>query len=85
MSEWKPIDTAPRDGTEFQGWVRNPEPEIEGHIGFWVPRCRINPESDAFEMFGRIDYDCEDWATIASWLVIDAWMPLPSPPQEAGE
>lgn len=38
MSEWKPIETAPRDGTVFLAWSR-------GHIAI----CAIVLESDEFE------------------------------------
>lgn len=72
---WEPIESAPRDGTEFQAWM-----------GYWEPRCRINPDTEAFEIWGRVDYDQDGWDTYLH-LAPTHWMPLPEPPatKEAGE
>jgi hypothetical protein len=67
---WRDIATAPRDGTEFQGW-----------IGQWEPRCRFNPETEAFETWGRVDYDENGWEVSD---VATHWMPLPSAPTDTG-
>ncbi len=63
---------APRDGTEFQVWWS----------GQWQPRARFNPESHAFELWDRIDYDMEGWETFY-WSEVTHWMPQPAPPQGA--
>lgn len=68
---WRDISTAPRDGTEFQSW----------DTGDWEPRCRINPDTEAYEYWGRVDYDEEGW--IAGALVhVTHWMPRPAPPND---
>lgn len=57
MCRWnRNMTAAPRDGTEFQVWV-------VGYRGaeFWEPRARFNPDSGAFEMWGRTGYDEEGW------------------------
>jgi len=72
MSEWQPIETAPRGGAEFQGWIA---------VGYWEPRCRFNPDSEAFEIWGRVDYDMDGWDTYA-YLRPTHWMPHPPPPGE---
>jgi hypothetical protein len=64
---WRPIDTAPRNGTEFQGWT-----------DAWEPRCRFNADG-AFEIWGRVDYDKDGW-DIYSHLTPTHWMPYPSRP-----
>ena len=69
--EWQPIETAPRDGTEFQAWVVH-----MGH-GYWDWQCRYN-EHGAFESFGRIDYDMDGWEVSPGTPT--HWMPNPSAP-----
>lgn len=67
---WLPIESAPKDGTEFQAWL---------NVGLWEPRCRFNPDSEAFEIWGRVDYDRDDWDA-CSHLTATHWMPLPAAP-----
>ncbi|MFY3096147.1 hypothetical protein ACOTHT_30895 [Achromobacter xylosoxidans] len=69
-SGWLPIESAPKDGTEFQAWLNG---------DFWEPRCRFNPASEAFEIWGRVDYDRDDW-DICGHLTATHWMPLPAAP-----
>lgn len=74
MQEWMPIETAPRDGAEFQSWIVDPDGR-----GFWEPRSRFNPDSEAFELWGRTDYDADGWDSYLH-LTPSHWMPLPAPP-----
>lgn len=67
---WLPIESAPKDGTEFQAWLNG---------DWWEPRCRFNPASEAFEIWGRVDYDRDDWDTYGH-LTATHWMPLPAAP-----
>lgn len=68
MPDWMLIESAPRDGTEFQAWV-----------GHWEPRCRYN-EDGAFEIWGRVDYDMDEW-DFYMHLTPTHWMPTPSSPE----
>lgn len=70
VGQWQPIATAPKDGTEFQAWV-----------GHWEPRCRIDPECEVFEIYGRVDYDMDGWA-IYGHLTATHWMPTPTKPEK---
>ncbi|CUJ22084.1 hypothetical protein [Achromobacter xylosoxidans] len=70
---WLPIESAPKDGTEFQAWL---------NIGLWEPRCRFNPDSEAFEIWGRVDYDRDDWDACGH-LAATHWMPRPAAPGAA--
>lgn len=70
---WLPIESAPKDGTEFQAWL---------NIGLWEPRCRFNPDSEAFEIWGRVDYDRDDWDACGH-LTATHWMPRPAAPGAA--
>ncbi|WP_241128730.1 DUF551 domain-containing protein [Achromobacter xylosoxidans] len=67
---WLSIESAPKDGTEFQAWL---------NVGLWEPRCRFNPDSEAFEIWGRVDYDRDDWDA-CSHLTATHWMPKPAAP-----
>lgn len=77
--EWQPIETAPKDGTEFQAWLILENDKLHG---FWEPRCKYN-EDGILGIWGRIDYDEEDWDYTYFQLVPTHWMPLPEPPKVA--
>lgn len=71
---WQPIETAPKDGTEFQAWIKSQFGD------WWEPKCRINPNSEAFEVWGRVDYDYDGWDNDPEWTPTH-WMPLPTSPE----
>lgn len=80
MSEWQPIETAPKDGTVvllFGLWAGEvggiaQEPQID--IGRWSG--------------GRSDYGSDGWWGLITgdaygcWMRPTHWMPLPQPPKE---
>lgn len=68
--DWQPIASAPQDGTEFQVWC--------GQYG-WEPRARVNPETGALELWGRVDYDEEGW-DVYPHMPATHWMPHPQSP-----
>lgn len=79
MTEWQPIETAPKDGTalllygmwagEISGIAK--EPQID--IGLWAG--------------GRSDYSGSDWWQLSTgdaygcWIRPTHWMPLPLTPE----
>jgi len=68
---WKPIETAPKDGTRVLIEDRGI------YIAYWSERC-------AFEQFKTMPgwqiFDCEDgWYSVAAEAPTH-WMPLPAPP-----
>jgi hypothetical protein len=71
MSEWRPIETAPKDGTEFMAWLNLLT------VNVFEPRCRFDPDSGAFQVWERIDYDMDGWE---SGYTASHWMPIPPPP-----
>lgn len=73
---WRKIESAPKDGTQFQAWVVSERCTY----GSWEPFCRYN-EDGAFQIYGRIDYDMEGW-DVYLHLTPTHWMPLPPPPKE---
>lgn len=70
---WRTIDSAPKDGTEFQGWV-----SWGGRDGWWEPKCRFNADTEAFEVWGRVDYDQDGWDSHA--VTVSYWIPTPAAP-----
>lgn len=74
MSEWQPIETAPKDGSQFQVWIS----EDGSGSAYWEPRARFNAENGTLEIYGEI---YGDWG----WYAIEAgnpthWMTSPKPP-----
>lgn len=80
MSEWQPIETAPRDGTPVLVFIPAPYPEHD------------DPKMATAVYFGR-KWGWEVWCLPAEWdgqvvdkSLVDApthWMPLPAPPEAA--
>lgn len=76
MSEWRPIETAPRDGTRIAiardmgapwGWVRGiAQYESYNGIEGWCPICGFSEPPGELGLAAPTH-----------------WMPLPSPPQAA--
>lgn len=75
IREWQPIETAPRDGSEFQAWVVALD---NAKNGCWEPKCRFNQMSEAFEIWGRVDYDIDGWEVYG--VKPTYWMPSPTAP-----
>lgn len=82
MSTWKPIETAPRDGTEV--WLFDPEETPSQFVGYYgwysvnqgergwlvagIETAILNPEVAAYGMFCAPTH----------------WMPLPANPPQTG-
>ena len=73
---WRSMDSAPKDGTEFQVWT-----ETTTGLRFCEFRARINPETEAEEIWGRVDYDEDGWECVAH-LKFGGWRPHPIPPRK---
>ena len=71
--EWQPIETTPETG-EFQAWVRR----YDDGSQFWVPRAKLI--DGCLALWGRVDYDIDDWDKDTGHLELMAWMPYPAPP-----
>jgi hypothetical protein len=81
VSDWQPIETAPDDGTEFQAWAIQREPTENWPDGWWEPRARVNPETEAREVWDRVDYDAEGWTPEDRYWHVTHWQPVPEPPK----
>ena len=72
---WQPIETAPRDGTEFQA-----RSILKGCVDHDT-RARFNPDTGEYEVW--VDYDHIGWCEI-NGRPLD-WQPLPAPPKDAAD
>lgn len=71
MSEWQPIETAPKDGTEILVWAK------EGRrCARWVPGNHRHKQGWA----DWIEDADEDYLSEIVYLHPTDWMPLPDPP-----
>lgn len=78
MSEWQPIESAPRDGTAFLAWGYlhddgGPhEPDGTSFMGE-TPRSLIAYRCAQYDLWRERDGGC-------SYAGLTHWMPLPDPP-----
>lgn len=73
--KWQPIKTAPKNASEFQAWVKRGENE------WWEPKARYNRDLQRYEIWGRIDFDMDDFMFYPE-ITFTHWMPLPPPPKD---
>lgn len=76
MTEWKPIETAPKDGTKIDLWVRGKRiPDA-----YWI-KSSDDPE---FADWAVKTYDSHLCETVDSFVYSEPthWMPLPEPPKQ---
>jgi hypothetical protein len=85
MSEWKPIDEAPKDGTMFLGWVS--AERWSGADGESSSHCHDTSTADF--CWWRVVADSPDGGyfdnaagQIGDSQGVTHWMPLPQPPKE---
>ena len=82
MSEWQPIETAPRDGTSVLLWglvageISGPDKETGfAGEGEWAEGTHYKPDEDWWLLSGG---DC-----YSTWCKPTHWMPLPEPPNQS--
>jgi hypothetical protein len=69
VSEWKPIDSAPKDGTQILAFAK----DAYGYNYYGVAEWAVDGP-------GKIQPHVEDWFWPFA-IRPTAWMPLPEPPQ----
>lgn len=79
MSEWMDIETAPRDGTEFDAWTEGGYRLTDvkwGSDDYWSGApCFLVYRRDNDEPHRDMWQDAEEWTRLTHW------MPLPNPPE----
>ena len=76
MSEWQPIETAPRDGTIIDVWLGDAD---ESDLDFY---CSPGSKRSANWFWYRDKF--RPWAGLSQLMTFvepTHWMPLPSPPK----
>ncbi len=74
---WRPIDTAPRDGTRVDLWVIHPD-----RPGYRETDCRWETDDEGSEWFDRRGGMVEGFKILDQPYLIRAthWRPIPGPP-----
>jgi hypothetical protein len=72
MADWQPIETAPKDGTEIDLWVKAPPTQLSGGSYGRVPDCWF-----AFDEWRTWDVFEGETVTVNN---VTHWMPRPEPP-----
>lgn len=77
VSEWQPIETAPKDGTRILATNGS-----RVFIAYWIENASVNPTEGPEEPHW-IEFECEDyWYSVHLFgsAAPTHWMPLPAPP-----
>ena len=69
MSDWQPIETAPKDGTHFLVW--------DSFYGIRIGRAHIRHDHDDW-----LSYMDGHKGSSKGGIRATHWMPLPAPPQK---
>ncbi len=85
MSAWKPIETAPKDGTSVLVWFYG-EPHVAVYAPIWTPenkrwfvRHPKWPDSSSWSQVTEIEPN--QFQVMAGLVGPTHWMPLPEPPK----
>lgn len=73
MSEWRPIETAPKDGSVVLLWEKGSELIYDSNSEIAAGYCRY----DGHWTTGQYDFWCDEIECCKP----THWMPLPEPPQ----
>jgi hypothetical protein len=81
MSDWQPIETAPRDGTWFM--VCNADDEYESYeVGRYLPLWRYKYVEVGDGLFRKERVSDYDWEGFNNFHRATHWMTLPEPPNQ---
>lgn len=75
---WRPIETAPQNGTTIDLWIRY----VEGEGGYRITNARWDRESGQWQDWAPGDCGDMGWRQLDWQHLITHWMPLPEPPAD---
>ena len=87
MTEWQPIDTAPKDGRTLLLGYFNSHKKWRTMRGQWFSQDVINEEWEEPDMAGEGWYETcveNDDMPNCWWTAPTHWHPLPTPPESKG-
>ena len=79
MSEWQPIETAPRDGTWFVIYCAGEEDSYE--IGRYEPLMGHDFVEAGRGLYRKVDKELYEWTGFNNFHCATHWLPLPPPPK----
>ena len=79
-SDWRPIETAPRDGTEIVAYLGG---SSMANIEDPDNRFRVLRWSTHYSIFGLGGCWTDGLCTLGDRIDVTHWMPLPEPPETA--
>ena len=82
MSEWQPIETAPRDGTRVLLVNDNGAIDIAGYVEQWTVRYEFMRKERDGDVYKEVREECGYWNTEIAYCPTH-WMPLPALPMSA--
>lgn len=74
MSDWQPIETAPKDGTRVNLWCKRWRPDNDSFSHRWFPDCYWTKGDSMTNHNAR-------WVNMDTAWFATHWMPLPEPPR----
>jgi len=88
VSEWQPIESAPRDGSEILILAHGMVILARYHPGEWsddMPNASVEYDGAVWCAFGdALSFEIEEGATEngSDWVgAVTHWMPIPTPPE----
>lgn len=85
MSDWFPIETAPKDGAWFvtARFHGGEQPEYE--VGRYEPLLAKRYEAvEGTSLFRQVEHQLYEWRGFNNFERATHWMPLPPPPESTG-
>lgn len=77
MSEWQPIETAPKDGTWFVIATAHGDYEVGRYEPLTMPTYE---PVDGTCLYLRTEREVYEWGGFNNFHAATHWMPLPAPP-----
>ena len=86
MDDWKPIESAPKDGTPLDVWIErlNLKKNVSGsrEVGvYWRPDEKDEPTFAGGKWMMPSTGLCDSYPAESATSRVTHWMPLPQPPK----